>query len=131
MLRRGGTQNNPRFFWVPPLLNTFSYIRTEFGTNVMMENTSPPSLQDIKGTMETSYACIFPETFKMMKIFLALPIGTAAVERSFSHLKMIKTRLCSRLSDCSVAQLMLIEGPEIDAVEFEEILEIFKNRIIE
>ena len=69
----------------------------------------------------------FQKLLKMMNIFLALPIGTASVEQSFSHLKMIKTRLRSRLSDCSIAQLMRIsiEGPEIDAVEFEEILEIF------
>ena len=79
--------------------------------------------------METSYACIFPETFKMMNIFLEFTIGTASVQRSFSYLKMIKTRLRSCLSDCSVAQLMRIsiEGPEINAVEFEEILEIFKE----
>ena len=34
------------------------------------------------------------------------------MKQSFSYLKMIKTRLCSRLSDCSVAQLirMSIEG---------------------
>ena len=80
-------------------------------------------------TMETSYACTFPKTFKMMNVFLVLPIGTASVERSFCHLKMILKRLCSHLSDCSVAQLMRIsiEGPEIDAVEFEEILEISKE----
>ena len=50
------------------------------------------------------------------------------MERSFSHIKMIKTRLRSFLSYCSVAPLMriLIEGPEIDAVEFEEVLKIFK-----
>ena len=54
---------------------------------VMMEkNTSPLSLH-IKDTMETSYACIFPETFKMMNIFLALSVGTASVERSFGHQK--------------------------------------------
>ena len=42
---------------------------------------------------------------------------------------MIKTRLRSRLSDSSVAQLtrISIEGPEIDVVEFEEILEICKE----
>ena len=92
------------------------------------KNTSPPSLQNID-TMETSHACIFPETFKMMNIFLALPIGIASVESWFSHLRMIKTWLRSNLSDCSVAQLMRvsIEGPEIDAVVFEEILEIFKE----
>ena len=44
--------------------------------------------EDIKDTMETSYACIFPETFKMKSIFLALPIGTASEEGSFSDLKM-------------------------------------------
>ena len=51
------------------------------------------------------------------------------MERSFSHLKMIKTRLRSHQSDSNVAQLMkiLIEGPEIDAVEFEEIMEIFEE----
>ena len=41
---------------------------------------------------------------------------------------MIKTRLRSLLFDC-VAQLMRIsiEGPEIDAEEFEEVLEICKE----
>ena len=85
-------------------------------------------MQDIKDTLETSYTCIFPGTLKKMNIFLALQIDTVAVERSFSHLKMIKTWLRSCLSDCSVAQLMRIwiEGPEIDAVELGEILEPFK-----
>ena len=47
-----------------------------------------------------------------------------------SHpLKIVKTRLRSCLSDCSVLQLMRIsiEGPEIDAGEFEETLEIFER----
>ena len=47
-----------------------------------------------------------------------------------SHLlKMVKTRLRSCLSNCSVQQLMRIsiEGLEIDAVEFEETLEIFER----
>ena len=80
------------------------------------------------------YACIVPETFKMMNIFKVLLIGAASLELSFIHLKLIKRRLCSRLSDCSVVQLMQlsIEVFEIDAVKFEEIIEIFKehnNRI--
>ena len=67
-----------------------------------------------------------------MCIFLALPIGTTSVDCSLSHLKMIKTRLCSLL-DCSVAQLMRIsiEGSEIDAVEIEEYLGFVKIKIIE
>ena len=54
-----------------------------------MLDKNTPSLQGINDTMETSYACMFPESFKMMNIFLALPLGTASVERSYSHLKMI------------------------------------------
>ena len=71
----------------------------------------------------------FQKLLKMIKIFLMLPIGTALVERSFSLLKMIKTRLRSLLSVCSVAQLMRIsiEGPKINAVEFEKILEVFQE----
>ena len=55
------------------------------------------------------------------------------MEHSFSHLKMIQTRLHSRLSDCSVEQLKIIsiQGPEINAVEFEEIWRFLKNIIIE
>ena len=51
------------------------------------------------------------------------------MELSFTHLRMIKTRLHSHISDYSVAQLkqISIEGPEIDAMEFEKIMEIFKK----
>ena len=64
-----------------------------------------------------------------MLVYIYGVIGTASVERSSSHLIMIQTWLRSRLSDCSVAQLLRIsmEGLEIDAVEFEEILEICKE----
>ena len=51
------------------------------------------------------------------------------MELSFIHLKMIKTRLHSHISDYNVAQLkqISIEGPEIDAMEFEKIMEILKE----
>ena len=45
---------------------------------------------------------------------LSIPVGTASVERSFSPMKMIKTRLRNRLGQCSLSQLMkiAIESPE-------------------
>ena len=53
---------------------------------VMMEKIPGLHLCKAKNTMETCYACyLFSETFKMMNIFLVLPIGTASVERSISH----------------------------------------------
>ena len=76
----------------------------------------------------SSYSNIFSETFELMIILLTLPIGTASVERLFSQMKMIKTRLRNHLTDVTLAQLMrtAIEGPDHTLINFEEIL----NKII-
>ena len=94
--------------------------------------TKPPSFQVIKVEMESSeaYADIFPAIFRLMDIILSLPVGTATVERSFSQMKLVKTRLRSRLSDNTLPKLMriAIEGPELSAVDFNEILAVFKEK---
>ena len=36
------------------------------------------------------HAALFPEIFKLIKILLALPVGTATVEYLFSQIKLIK-----------------------------------------
>ena len=41
-------------------------------------------------------------------VMLTLPVGTATVERSFSQMKMIKTRLHNRLNDTNLKTLMRI-----------------------
>ena len=65
--------------------------------------SKPPSLQDVKTGMELSgaYRGIFPEIFKLFFVLLALPVATATVERSFSQIKIVKTRLHNRLSASS------------------------------
>ena len=55
-------------------------------------------IQDFQFGGERIFSEIFPEVYNLAKILLALPVGTATVERSFSHMKMIKTRLRNRLS---------------------------------
>ena len=54
-----------------------------------------PSMQEILDEMNKSHTSggIFPETWKLLNITMALPVGTATVERSFSQMKLIKTRL--------------------------------------
>ena len=67
---------------------------------------------------------------KLLNILLTLPVGTATVERSFSDMKMIKTRLRNRLSDDNLQHLMrvAIEGLELKDVDFNAILEVFKSK---
>ncbi len=68
--------------------------------------------------------------FKLLNIILALPVGTANVERSFSYMKQIKTRLRNRINEQNLIHTMriAIEGPELPHVDFNEVLEIFKSK---
>ena len=61
---------------------------------------------------------------------MALPVSTATVERTFSQMKLIKTGLRNRLSDSDLEHLMkiAIERPSISNVDFNEILDIFKQK---
>ena len=92
--------------------------------------SKPPTLQEIKMEIESceGYADIVPEIIKLLNTLLVLPVGTASVERSFSQMKLVKTRLRSRINDHNLARLMRIatEGPELVHVDFNEILDIFK-----
>ena len=91
--------------------------------------TKPPSLQEVKGEIESTnaYTDIFPEMFKLLNILLTLPVGTATVEQSFSQMKLVKTFLRNRVSDINLARLMriAIEGPDLTAIE---ILDVFKEK---
>ena len=78
---------------------------------------------------------LFPNLSKIAKISLTIPVSTASVERSFSQMKLIKTRLRSSLSDKSLSNLMkiAIESPtELSNSNLEEIVDIWnrKNRRI-
>ncbi len=78
----------------------------------------------------SAYTGVFTETFKLIDIILAFPIGTATAERSFSQMKLIKTRLRSRISDSNLPRLMriAIEGPQLSEVNFNEVLDKFKEQ---
>ena len=49
---------------------------------------------------------MFPNLNTLATISLSIPVATASVERSFSQMKLIKTRLRSRLSDTSLSHQM-------------------------
>ena len=57
---------------------------------------------------------MFPNLHTIATISLSIPVATASVERSFSQMKLIKTRLLSSLKDISLSHLMKIavESPD-------------------
>ena len=84
------------------------------------EESVSPSMQEILDEINKShtYGGIFPETWKLLNITMALPVGTATVERSFSQMKLIKTRLRSRPSDSNLEHLMKISIEGLNSRHF-------------
>jgi len=76
---------------------------------------------------------MFPNLRTLANVCMSLPVGTASVERSFSKMKMIKTRLRNRLSEKSLSHLMKIsiESPQkLSDEDLEMVIEIWNGRIV-
>ena len=74
---------------------------------------------------------LFPNLSKIATISLSIPVSTASVERSFSQMKLIKSRLRSSLSNTSLSHLMkiAIESPaELTDIELEGIVDVWKKK---
>ena len=64
------------------------------------------------------------------KVCSTIPAGTASVERSFSHIKLIKTRLRNSLRETNLSHLMktVIESPQsLSYKELEQIVDIWNR----
>lgn len=74
---------------------------------------------------------MFPNLCKIASIGLTIPVSTASVERSFSQMKLIKTRLRNSLSEGTLTQLVriAIESPEkLTEEQLQEILDIWNKK---
>ena len=94
-----------------------SNIRTEWTTFRTFLAKKPKD--DIKSQLaelitNDMLVTMFPSLHKIASIGLTIPVSTASVERSFSQMKLIKTRLRNSLTDIRLSHLMkiAIESPE-------------------
>ena len=74
---------------------------------------------------------MLPNLNTLASICLTIPIGTASVERNFSQMKMIKTRLRNRLGEKSLFHLMkiAIESPEkLSDSDLENVVDIWYRK---
>ncbi len=74
---------------------------------------------------------MFPNILKLVAIYMVMPFATATVERSFSDMKTIKTRLRNALSESTLDELMriAIEGPAtLSEEDLDEILQVWQQQ---
>ena len=103
----------------------------------MMENCTEMSLGQIITDLctDTTKGRIFPNMTALAKICRVIPIHTGNVERTFSQLKLIKTRVRNRMNEKTLEALLRIEieGPDVQDFPIGQAVELWskkKNRRI-
>ena len=82
---------------------------------------------------DSSLAAIYPNMSTLAKVCRVVPIQTADVERTFSQIKLIKSRIRNRMNENTLNSLLriAIEGPPISNFPFTDAVQLWatkKNR---
>ena len=80
-------------------------------------------------TNETT-ATLFPNMAQLARICRVIPIHTADVERTFSQLKLIKSRTRNRMNEKTLDSLLriAIEGPDIDKFPITQAVQLWASK---
>jgi len=71
---------------------------------------------------------MFPNLHTLANVCMSLPVGTASVERSFSKMKMIKTRLRNKLSEKSLMKISIESPQKLTDEDLEMMIEIWNRK---
>ena len=121
-------------FPMPAVITSSSDLLTEWKTFRRYITNQPR--EDIKEQLKelsTNFIMqtMFPNLSILANVFLTIPVGTASIERSFSHMKMVKSRLRNRLGEANLSYLMKIalESPEaLSDEELEQIVTVWTRK---
>ena len=82
---------------------------------------------------EPGYAYQFPNILVLLEIAILCPVGNATVERLFSFMKIVKTRMRNSLGDQVLDSLLRIKTEskeELTDEDLEELVDMFKQYLI-
>lgn len=77
--------------------------------------------------MRNGLHTLFPNIYIILKLALTLPVGSVSTERSFSKLKLIKTRLRSTMRNDRLEELMIMSCENDININYEEVIENFSK----
>jgi hypothetical protein len=80
-----------------------------------------------KGVIKTGKSSDYPMIERLLRLVLILPVSTAIVERAFSTMKLVKTRLHTKLGDDFLRDCVIvyIEREIVEKFSVDEIIETF------
>ena len=98
---------------------------TSFVNEFKKEIEDKTSVLEIVSLMlESRVSSSFPEAYKLLVLFVTIPVTVATAERSFSKLKLIKTYLRSKISQERLDNLAVlsIENAEAKSIDKAELI---------
>ena len=83
-----------------------------------------------KAMVETSSEALFPIYFRLLVLVLTLPVTTATVERAFSAMKIVKTRLRTTIGDSYFRDLLIlyVERDISKSISNEAVIKKFRSQ---
>ena len=115
---------------IPPLGQQLSFT-SGFHLEIFFRGSSYDCYAECACAVVFLISAGFPNLSKLAAIALVIPVTTAMVERSFSSMRQVKTRLRNRLGQETLdyAMCICIEGPEkLNDSELEAIVQDWKDR---
>uniref|UniRef100_A0A7C9A4N8 HAT C-terminal dimerisation domain-containing protein n=1 Tax=Opuntia streptacantha TaxID=393608 RepID=A0A7C9A4N8_OPUST len=103
--------------------------------NYVLDVQSHEAFRDLKGLgdlcstmVEEKKHITYPLVFKLLKLALILPVSTATVERAFSAMNIVKSRLRNRMCDSFLNDCLVcyIEKDVFDSISNESIMQRFQ-----
>ena len=83
---------------------------------------------------ESGRAFLFPNMLVLLEVAILCPVGNATVERLFSFMKLVKTRLRNSLGDSSLDSLLRIKmecKEKLEDEDLEVLVDMFKDYVRE
>jgi hypothetical protein len=95
--------------------------------NLNVTSCSPPEM--LKLMLQNEFSTAFPNTYILLRHYLTLPVTNCAGERSFSHLKRIKSALRSTQTQDRLNNLSLlnIECDVLQELDFSAVIDTFSS----
>lgn len=101
-------------------------------TRRLLQRKQQSGMPNLSGIVELAiflepHKDVFHELFRLCKIAIALPVSSAACERSFSALKLIKTHLCTTMTDDRLSNLgvLSIESRRAKSLDMDKFIKVF------
>ena len=95
--------------------------------NLKVTSCSPPEM--LKLMLQNDFSTAFQNTYILLRHYLTLPVTNCAGERSFSHLKRIKSALRSTQTQERLNNLYLlnIESDVLQELDFSAVIDTFSS----